>query len=189
MSDVKLARASGQLPVLRFRLRRIIVITSLECFDPSASQEAGSKKTGFARKKQRCLILFVFLSRERPRIPEKPLPSSSSCCCSVMDVSLPPWRGPRYQQRHPSYAPPPKLPPSQLVLSRSISCPDFTSLFTTYLPSAALPPRLFSTLSFPRMMPHSPLYQSGSFFFSLSPSSLLSFLPPSAAPGWVNKLP
>lgn len=32
-----------------------------------------------------------------------------------------------------------QLPLSQLLLSQSISCRDFTSLFTTYLPSAALP--------------------------------------------------
>lgn len=39
------------------------------------------------------------------------------------------------------------LPLSQLLLSQSISCRDFTSLFTTYLPSAALPLVICSAFS------------------------------------------
>lgn len=48
------------------------------------------------------------------------------------------------------------LPLSQLLLSQSISCRDFTSLFTTYPPSAALPLIICAAFSTPLDMHLSP---------------------------------
>lgn len=57
-----------------------------------------------------------------------------------------------------------QLPLSQLVLSPSISCRDFTSLFTTYRPSAALP--LVICTAFLLDMRASPLSPSDAASFS-----------------------
>lgn len=57
---------------------------------------------------------------------------------------------------------------SQLLLSRSISCLDFTSLFTTYLPPAALPLIIRSAFPAPLdMRPRLPLCSDAALFASV----------------------
>lgn len=160
------------------RLRRIIVITNLECFDPSASQEAGGKKHGFARK-SRYVCFSLSSSHESRRIPKK-ASSSSFSSPSVMDISLP---SATCSINHPIYRVCSPLHfPSTLPSSRPVS-----SCYPALSPAVTL--HHYLPLIFSRLPPLPPFFHSSVlssddasfssasvwkffFLFSLSPPSL-----------------